>query len=346
MTSGGRIALATALFLVACGSGSGSGPSDARPGPAGGGSDTGPPISPPAEVDAGAGVDAAGRGLPAGDGGTVPPAADGGGATSDTAPDVVSGPRSICSGEDRLTFSFVRVPALASTEPGSQVVWENGAAFVRIDGHCRYWVFGSSKDASPLDEIRSGVLSAAQARQIETDLRYAEWPRLRGDYGNGILFDARPDVLSDGQSDVVCWALCSPDGPPAEMRDLFTKAMRLLDQLSASGQPASGPVRIAVHNREASSPGFSYMVWNWPLKRPLNQFVIPFGIARAGSSFLVEGADADALRALRRMERTAAAVKSGIVFIPLREGGGPLHAMYMRDTLPYEDATGLISRKP
>jgi hypothetical protein len=69
----------------------------------------------------------------------------------------------------------------------------------------------------------------------------------------------------------------------------------------------SGPVRIAV--QPSSDPMFTYRIWNWPLQRAMTRFVTPYGIVRAGTSFLVEGADADALRVLRRKERIAPAVR-------------------------------------
>jgi len=253
-------------------------------------------------------------------------------------------PQKICNGEARITFSFVTLLPLSDTEPGSQLVWENGSSYLRIDGQCRFWTFGTSQGNSPLDDIRTGTLSAADADKIAADLRFGEWAGLQGDHGRGFN-GATAAMLSNGVSEVVCWALCTHPNAPAAMRDLFTKATTVLDRLSALGQPMTGPVRLALQNRQGDAPDFPYPTVPWPLTRALTDFVIPFGIAKAGSSFKVEGADADELRKLRRGHRNSAALKSGVAFVPIKQGTGPLHSLYVRDTLPYEDATGLLPRK-
>lgn len=250
--------------------------------------------------------------------------------------------RMICNGESRLTFAFVRRIALSNTEPGSQVVWENGQSFLRIDGQCHYWAFSGD---SPLNEVRTGTLSQARAQQIETDLRFSEWPSIAGVFGGGSgFFGVTPDVLSDGTNEVTCLASCSLAGP-ADMKALFSRVAALLSELAASGQPASGSIRIAIEDRQDSSPSFSFSVVTWPLASSMASFVLPFGIAAEGTSFLISGGDADVLRKVRVSQRTAPAVRSGISWIPVRVGPNErLHAMYLRDTLPFEDSKGLLPR--
>jgi hypothetical protein len=181
-------------------------------------------------------------------------------------------------------------------------------SFLRIDGQCRYWTFLGT---SPLDEVRSGVLTNARAKQIESDLRYAEWPDIGGTFGGGTVFDAAPDVLSDGRNEITCVAMCSFGGP-AEMMALFAKVSALMDDLNTSGQPLSGPVRIALQERQTNASDFLYSTVNWPIASPVTAFLLPFGIAQPGSSFLITDADGETLRSVRMSQRSSTAFRNGV----------------------------------
>lgn len=349
---------AAVVAAVGCGSSSAMGPGQPGDGPPAVSMDgraPGPDAGPPLD-DAGA-AEVAGAGSEGGAGDAV---ADAGGVTDrssdlprDTtatsvpdavAPgaDVLAGPRALCGGEARVTFTYVRVAALARHAPGSQVIWENGTTYLYIDGQCRYWVFGNSRGVNETDETRTGTLAAADARRLAQEIKYADWPTLKGEW-RGMLHDATPDVFTDGTNTISCEAKCSFAGPPPAVRELYTVIDGWLDLLNAAGQPMTGPVRLAVVNLEDSYPGWPHKFADWPLSDPMAGYVVPYTITRPGTSKRVEAPGAALLRDLRARQRMRAFSPAGTgSFIPVRERNGPLHGLYLRDVLPFENAQGLV----
>ena len=223
------------------------------------------------------------------------------------------------------------------------MVWENGFTFLHVDGRCRYWVFGTSQGASEVGETRSGMLSAVDALRLERELRYADWPTLKGEWRSP-YFDASPDVFTDGTSTISCQAKCSFEGAPAAVSPLYPAIDGWLDRLGQAGQPLAGAVRVAVVNLQDSFAQWPHKTAAWPLAAPMASFVIPYDAARPGPAPRLEPPGADQLRALRTRQRNQEFNPATVgIVIPVRQGAGPLHGLYLRDC-SFEDANGLVAR--
>ncbi|MCG5053207.1 MAG: hypothetical protein KA712_09640 [Myxococcales bacterium] len=242
-----------------------------------------------------------------------------------------------------LAFGFSQGVELARLAAGSQVVSENGHEFIFIDGKCRYWVASRSVHG-PLGETRTGVLSPPEVQSIEIRLKLNTWSALEGVHKPEVqVNDASPLRLAVNGLSVLCTDSCSSGQP--QVVAIFKEARVLLKELFDKGTALDGPVRIAVVPLDGT-----FVSWNsgpapWPLSKPLESFVSPSEALPRGKGHLVEGADAQALRRLRDMQRaeTFAPLKDVGSSIPIGSNSSSvLHALYLRDALPIEDEMGLV----
>ncbi len=262
-------------------------------------------------------------------------------------PDVADGgqPVSLCDGSPHLRLGALALPAPSRTPPGQQVMWDNGAHFVYIDGYCRYWALLPGQLWS---ETRSGLLQPDEAQRLARELHYTNWPTWAGQWiPDNAAADASPFVFYpslDEKQTIVCHGLC--DGPPVPqgLRELATRYRTEIRRLWEHGTAVDGSVRVvAVRARASDYAGVPH--FEWPLAS-LNLGSLAIDEQEAvgmtyGMGLLIEGADAAALRELRR-QYVESQVFKNTFHLPVVDRAGSRYKLFLRDSIPLEDSRGLV----
>lgn len=221
-------------------------------------------------------------------------------------------------------------------EPGHVVLFDNGL-YLFVDGQCHYWV---SNPNDVWQETRTGVLDAETATRLGDRLRFNAWDDLNGVWSNsnGGVPDSGDFIFDDTEHAVICRDLCdSPDVPAAvkTMRDAFSVvAGELWDRGSAV---VSNVRAIAV----TSEPSPGRPVVEWPLTRPITDFVVA---APPGYGQGILETDVASVQALKELRASFLRGDHGAFYwnaLPVMSNGS-YYLVYLRDTLPFEDANGLV----
>lgn len=252
----------------------------------------------------------------------------------------------LCDQSPQLRLWVLVEPQLGRELPGSQVRVENGLPFLIVDGTCSYWISAGWID-DPLSRdrgIRTGRLTARQVATIEQAVPL-------GDVGP--LGDCAPKA---GQFDVSTRTIAVPAASArcSSTGTRFDAAWSALGSLAQSlwqtGTPMGGPLRVsavAAPDGASSSPP----PYRWPIASPLGGFILEPGkdgmsLNQAGASHLLsDEQDANTLRAMREQYLLDRSAQPGLYsnWDGLKSTDDADTALvYMRDALPYEDASGLL----
>ena len=253
---------------------------------------------------------------------------------------------SICNGSNAITLGYFRADSPHAVAVGAQVVYENGTAFLYVNGSCDYWVFGytdSSGHMTTTQSTRQGHLSADLAASLEADTRYRDWVSLKGRWHSGAV-GSSGDTLTNGAVDLVCDQNCTWSGAPAQIAPLFASVVSWVDRLASAGHDVGGSVRVLAADVTASMPTWRWAAATWPLSTPLTAVMVtdPTTVS-FGQGHLLTGDDAIAVRNLRDNQHAEKYSPLWAAdFVPVREPDGGLASLFVRDDLPNEDANGLI----
>lgn len=268
--------------------------------------------------------------------------------------------RPICDGSDAFTFQR------ANWNKGWEgsafgLLWRNGYAFLRIDGHCRYFVYQATRQ----DPVITGTLSEADARQLAAEVEYAGWPLLDGLTATGGAPDNALEQLDDGTHGLYCARGCREAPSPqdaeaaARLTTLLDAADRWQQRLLAEGTPLQGDVRVAIELKEDIIHSGGYLAW--PLAQPIESYLVgssseveeaagplegpEAATASVSDGVLVQAEDAEKLRALRSealRTATPGAITEG--WIAIDAPGEMFYEVVVADALPYEGADGRVPR--
>jgi hypothetical protein len=187
-------------------------------------------------------------------------------------------------------------------------------------------------------------MAPAAATSLETDVRYRDWPTLHGIWQSGAAGSSL-DTLTDGESQLVCDQNCTWAGAPTEIAPLFASVVGWVDRLANAGAPMMGPMRALAADVTDSWPNWTWGAAMWPLSTAVDTFLVANPtMVSFGEGHLVTGADATALSILRSNEYADQYSPHAAAgdFIPVRSANGRLIAVYVRDDIPFENASGLI----
>lgn len=225
------------------------------------------------------------------------------------------GGAAMCDGSDQLTMQFV-VLNYAAHAGHLSFPYRNGAYFLRVDGRCRYWVYGlglsdaatlgpaQPRTTTALDPITTGVLSGEEAEQLATEIHYLRWKDYDGRHAELTAVGMTPSVFTDGQHEFSCAVGCDAPGMPSNAAALRTTALDWIVRLTDSGQPVGGPVRVATFNSNTSRSEFEGRGYNClPAVLPLQ----PSAYAQDDLASVITGTlmteEAPSLRAVRTQFR-------------------------------------------
>jgi hypothetical protein len=223
--------------------------------------------------------------------------------------------------------------------PGLYMLGENGWNYLLVSGRCEAWVL-----KEPVAPLRHVVLSKEQANSLASDFRLGEWngfpPAMGGcPDGSGVRFR----YLGDEVSGVPCGLM--PSHPLSSM----SKALAMqVSNLYAAGSAVEGDARYLLASEDPDSPRDSQAYRNasvWPLSSPADTVAIPskdlYRYQRGGSR-RASAEEASLLRALRTSWLEGAIGWSVSQFIPIVQADGARYQLYVRDSCPWENESGLL----
>lgn len=254
----------------------------------------------------------------------------------------------ICDGSEGIRLAMV-------LGGGGQVLnelqREIGFYYLYVLGNCQYFALPAD-DWQSWPDTRTGMLDEATEEQLSIALDYGNLADIAGVWDTEGSADGSTLLVSNGAITVACSFGCE-DGPAAAQA--LWAEMGWIDELWASGEPLAGPVRVSVIGWADST--IDELGAPWPL--PIDPWSIAYDgnvdlPLEAGDSVLIDDeAQAATLRELRRQYReddlpegVANALEAYGHLTFLDEGGQDLFQLWMRDSLPIEEANGLIPLPP
>ena len=257
-------------------------------------------------------------------------------------PPTPSGARNaLCDGSDerRLLAQYGGSGAIMA---GSTVLTENGYDFLVVDGHCHFWV---QRDGF-FGDVREGYLDEAQANHVLSTLRLDSWSNLAGGYTSS-LCDGPGQRYRYGAAEISIVSRCGAQPGDEPVSWLRPAPRELLVNLHSVGTPARDGVRYTlVENDELQSPSTDDAFRNapaWPLPAPASELAISAEAAasqRPGESRAATGKDAQCLQGLAEAFREGTIGSRIAGFAPTISGGRAFR-LFVRDSVPFEDASGL-----
>jgi hypothetical protein len=238
----------------------------------------------------------------------------------------------------------------------------NGQTIV-LDGKCQIFI-----QRAWWDPIHVRTLTPAEIEELKTALRVEEWPAIAGTYYlDDCLAYYRAWVV--GYEVVIGHKACPSTGeipvykgegpvpisePP--ISDIDQRADEYRNEHYDEGTPVSGPVRYALYwSGKEPTNDFYRGAEPWPFGDP-GEVVITYEEAQSSPSTyankfqVVDGEQAAVLRELRRRfiageigYENSRPPRSSTDGIPILQSDGKGYELYVTDTLPYEDDTGLLT---
>lgn len=240
-------------------------------------------------------------------------------------------PRELCSRTSTATDTRFAAQwgGTGDAPAGSQITTQNGHDFLAIDAQCRYWV-----QRHPDQPTHTGTLSATEVEELSEALMLDQWSSLVGDHLLGGCHDGAWGRFRFGALEATATG-CPPSGPEHRIMELRSEVWAAIERLYPQGQPVEGPVRFLLYERDTSASAFAV----WPLETPAAELAVAPEDASSASGLLAEGTDAEALRTLAARARAGAFGDNLDGSIPIEEEGRA-YRLYVRDTVPFEDAQG------
>jgi hypothetical protein len=264
-------------------------------------------------------------------------------------------PSKICDGSTKRRLSMVVVSDLGRVGGEQMLLFENGG-FVHVTGDCRYWVGGG------YGRTLTGLLGDFEAK-LASDIFYGQWVErgLAKNWGppDG-LFDASATTFSDGNDRLaVAYAGGAGviHGAPPEVYALWRAAGDWTQRLMATGTPVQGPLRIVVYD---GYPTLAVPPATWPLSWPLSSVSLVSAQALGpgeGNVLISDTSDVSKIIPIWEEYLSGShgtyAQQPPLPFvdaIPPSDGGSAADAnafpreysVVIRDTIPLEDASGII----
>jgi hypothetical protein len=238
-------------------------------------------------------------------------------------------PRRICDGSAGIRLAYRDSINSGMEPPFTAVLYDLGADFLYVDGHCHYWVGSPLRLTATQDNpyyawrpYREGVLTDDQERRLHDAVSYDDFRVSGPACPSSAPADASVIQLWDGLTVHSCRG-----GPTGVAGDW---PMRV--ELYGSGLPMTGAMRVEV-GQEPVPPGEK--LYPWPLASGPATYAIAYSRSMSvGQSTLIsEPSDVAALRTLREQMLTDQAATDYFPGIILVEPEG--YVLALRDDLPF-----------
>jgi hypothetical protein len=217
----------------------------------------------------------------------LPPACDSGDCTQEE-------PLTICDGSDEIRlFRSSGGFFVSELHP----FYAYGYSFLAIDGHCNYWA-GIPRH---LGLVRSGVLDAERARQIQPEIYFGELDTF-ADYEPVVCDGSGGSVLRDPFGQIACSCGCDYEGAPGGFLEAFSAAFEFGNELFAEGAEVTGPAQLLIIEDEALElwgPGMPWQLAFNPLANLFDYDGDPAITPELGR-LVTSASELEALRAMRQ----------------------------------------------
>jgi hypothetical protein len=238
----------------------------------------------------------------------------------------------LCDGSSDVRLAYVQSGGFVYG--GYEFQAYQGWVFFAVDGTCRFW---SSRD--PIQGVRSGTLTPAQAATVETKTHFRQIPALSAYEDHESCPDAGGISLARGKQVVFCTCGCDPKSPP-EMTDALDGANDVRQTTLADGTPIDGPLQAATLPFDPATskgdPGPAMNAFPWPLPWSPATIAVGAQITETSGRAIDDPSERAALRALR-----ATAESRMLRPIYVKASDGALFSLLLRDDPPVAVQTAL-----
>lgn len=220
---------------------------------------------------------------------------------------------------------------------GRQVLYDNGGIYLFVDAQCNYWV---NNPEQIWDETRTGTLDKTAASRLGEAFHLNSWEELNGVWSDpGPIHDAGVLVFDDSVHAVGCAKLCDAPDVPQAVKDMRDALPLVAKDLWQAGSPLTSTLRVIAIRRDGPPAG--YQVVEWPLARPITEFVLTSDSIGFGEGILEE--DLGSVSLLKELRRGHLRGDHGLFVATIYAASAGMHyELYFRDTLPFEDESGIV----
>ena len=239
----------------------------------------------------------------------------------------------LCGGRSGLTFAYQVLVDITRVEPGSEVLWDNGATFFMLRGDCRYWAQESVRN-----ELREGVTTPEEVE------RRFNLPRLCGTRGvfRGASRDGATVRLAVPGATIDCLDGCSGGAVTPTLRQAADDAFAATRAFWEQATPVTGGYRLLAVSGVTPAPTTS--AFAWPLSRSLSSVSVSIEQAvdlDVGSGHsITDPTEVSSLADLQRRFLALSEFQRG-PYIRIAHMGVD-HALWMRRMVPIEDDRGIV----
>gem|GEM_PF-5442959 len=231
-----------------------------------------------------------------------------------------------------MVFGYQEIPGGRVSMP-TRVFSENGSVFLFVDDACNYWAYERdfATPAGAWTDVRTGQLTPDALAAFNRDVLVQPWSEFADDHALGEL-----GGLWYGEHAFTCVRACE-----GEARLVTDNAGEWVTRLYAAGAALEDrPMRVEVIRYLGLPADYPFVEWTGTAE--LAGLVrTPEAVSDIGGRPLVDDSDSRILRLLREPFRTGVHGTFLYQFLPI-SSGGELFSVYARQTVPYEDALGLI----
>jgi hypothetical protein len=239
-----------------------------------------------------------------------------------------------CGPQESATLIF-GYHHLGGAAPNANVLTDNGGEYLFVDTACRYWAFKGDFDtaAGYWTDVKTGRLTSEELQEFNRDVLEQPWSSYAGE-----------SAPIPGQYLHAHWYLadasnCFYEGCSQAALAHSDTARAWLNRLYAAGTPfESLPLRVEVIAIDRSNEEFT----EWTGDAVLSEMVrSPAEANRDGGHPFVNDSDSALIREVRERFRIGLSNAFTDQFLSFTSDGS-MYGLYARQTIPYEDAEGLI----
>jgi hypothetical protein len=134
----------------------------------------------------------------------------------------------ICDGSADIRMVYAAIRGFGNY--GSSFTDRYGSSYLAIDGTCTYWA-----GSDTLHGLRSGVLDAAAASQLSSELHFGRYSTVTGYHDQQACPDAGPAFLRD-TTGTLSSSFCGVEAAPRVLREALARGSALVRELGAVGE--------------------------------------------------------------------------------------------------------------